>query len=362
MKICCPVFAVFPSRSAHAVNILEMCDAFATHGHSVVCLTPFLAGTQAEILRLYGVEGNFLIHQLPWKIPFRGKYFFSLPFVSYMKRSLCPDIVYTRFLSIAFWSVVQKMPVFLEMHRPVESIVERERLKFFLNSKYCLGLIVISKYLEGFYRRYTEKVFLLPDGVAVHRFSVCAPEQIQFGGGYAGHLYEGRGLPLVEKLALAFPELPFHVWGGDDKTVFSWKQKTQHIFNLQFHGFIPHAQIFTNLPRCQFLLLPYQKSVFLQDRRTNTAQWMSPLKLFEYMASGRPIIASDLPAIREILTDKKNALLVDPEHAEDWKRAVRLLLSNPQLTESMAQQARKEAEEKYSWEKRAESILGIIKK
>lgn len=86
---------------------------------------------------------------------------------------------------------------------------------------------------------------------------------------------------------------------------------------------------------------------------------LPPLKLFEYMASGRPIIASDLPALREVLNDK-NALFFKPSDASDLARVIKMLISSQTLGYHLSQQALADVKE-YTWDKRAKKILEFIK-
>ena len=85
------------------------------------------------------------------------------------------------------------------------------------------------------------------------------------------------------------------------------------------------------------------------------ALYASPLKLFEYMASGRPIIASDLPALREVLNDR-NSLFFKPDNAADLARAVKMLKSSQMLGYHLSQQALADVKN-YTWDKRAQRIL-----
>ena len=89
------------------------------------------------------------------------------------------------------------------------------------------------------------------------------------------------------------------------------------------------------------------------------AFYASPLKLFEYRASGRLIIASDLPALREILNDK-NALFFKPDSASELAQAVKMLKSSHTLGYHLSQQALADVQQ-YTWQKRAKNILNFIK-
>jgi glycosyltransferase involved in cell wall biosynthesis len=81
--------------------------------------------------------------------------------------------------------------------------------------------------------------------------------------------------------------------------------------------------------------------------------------MFEYMASGAPVVASDLPVIREVLKNRDNALLVEPDNAEQWADALQLIQKDRNLAGRVASAALK-AVESYTWEKRAGSVLAAI--
>jgi glycosyltransferase involved in cell wall biosynthesis len=81
----------------------------------------------------------------------------------------------------------------------------------------------------------------------------------------------------------------------------------------------------------------------------------SPLKLFEYMAARKAIVASDLPAIREVLTDELNGLLVAPGDADALADGIRRLAGDADLRERLAEAASHTVAE-YSWGRRAERL------
>ena len=87
---------------------------------------------------------------------------------------------------------------------------------------------------------------------------------------------------------------------------------------------------------------------------------MSPLKMFEYMASGRPIIASDLPVLREVLEHERNAILVAPDDINGWVRSIQYLADDEKVRERLAHQASIDLKQSYTWEKRAQKVLAGV--
>ncbi len=107
------------------------------------------------------------------------------------------------------------------------------------------------------------------------------------------------------------------------------------------------------------LVAPYQTRVLPADGRSDIGPWMSPLKLFEYMAASRAIVASDLPAIREVLQDGVTALLVSPDDLAAWRTALGRLKSAP-LRRHLAANARRLVVGEYTWAARARKVLAGV--
>ena len=119
-------------------------------------------------------------------------------------------------------------------------------------------------------------------------------------------------------------------------------------------GIVPLCEVPAWYAQSDITLLPYQPEI-------DTVATMSPIKVFEALAAGRPIIASDLPTIREILTDGQTAVLVDPKDNAAWVDAIHRLHADPELALRLAGSAKLLAQ-RYSWEARARGILAAIEK
>jgi glycosyltransferase involved in cell wall biosynthesis len=93
--------------------------------------------------------------------------------------------------------------------------------------------------------------------------------------------------------------------------------------------------------------------------RTPIMASISPMKMFEYMAAERPIVSTDFPTLREVLHDGENAVLVAPDSPAALAAGIRRLLDDPGLGGRIARRARQDVEQ-YTWERRAEKIMGIL--
>jgi glycosyltransferase involved in cell wall biosynthesis len=121
---------------------------------------------------------------------------------------------------------------------------------------------------------------------------------------------------------------------------------------VTFTGLVPPPQVAARLREANVLVLPNPASA------VSTA-FTSPLKLFEYMAAGRPIVASDLPSIREVLTNEQNALLVPPGNPPALTAAIRRIKDDRELGARLAARALEDVRE-YTWAKRAERLEALF--
>ena len=142
--------------------------------------------------------------------------------------------------------------------------------------------------------------------------------------------------------------LKFVIIGGEHEQVTSLQSKYPRV---RFLGFRPYRELADNQAAADVLILPNT------GKDEISALFTSPLKLFTYMASGRPIVASDLPSIREVL-DESCAYFVPPDDAQALARAIAAALKD-----SAAQQKAARARElvvSYTWAARAKKILRVL--
>ena len=97
------------------------------------------------------------------------------------------------------------------------------------------------------------------------------------------------------------------------------------------------------------------------DKKLSTHRYMSPLKLFEYMASRRPIVASDFPVLHEILTHEKNVLFVEPDNSNELVASISRLKNDKSLSHKISERAFIDVKE-YTWERRVMKVIDFFEK
>lgn len=369
MKIAYFSSSRLPSRSANSVQVMKMCEALTENGHQVELFArPGHNCPEIEsIFAKYGVKTHFGINLVAapdfW---LAGGIIYGWKTVKSMQNTgFTPDLIYGRNVYALIFAANLGTDICYEAHSAPYHVGRLclERLLFATPA--CKQLVVINKTLNDYYLEKHRgilnrkvRVIIAPDGASVsHQPSSRVENTISRPVlGYAGSMFPGKGLEKIIEIASVMPECSFRIAGGSPEEIAAIQRLSPG--NIFFCGHLDHAVIPEFLQQCDILLAPYQHRVTTTPGGAgNIAPWMSPLKIFEYMASHRPIIASRLPAIEEILCDTRTALLVDPSDTTEWCRAIRLLASDPGLRQKLAQAAATEIRNRFSWKQRASLII-----
>jgi len=228
------------------------------------------------------------------------------------------------------------------------------------------GLICITRHLADMIKDKFEtnvRILVAPDGVDLDSLSKNALSLAGSSRGklgktllYLGSLHHWKGIDVLIKAMQYLPGIFLLVVGGNaDNINYYHSFAEQHgVRNrVHFEGFVVPSRRFEYFHIADVCILPL-KPVHIASYFT------SPLKLFEYMASGKPIVASDLPAIREILSHNINSILVPSDNPEALAGGVRYILENPAIGEKIARQAAVDVLS-YTWDKRTKKIMDFIR-
>lgn len=370
MKIAYLSGSTIPSGTANSIHVIRMCTALAKRGHLVTLYARKLRDDQTNPWDFYGIGEFFSLKRIPVpELPDRAPVRKILRAIRYSKlvanlasRGEKPDLFYGRDLMSLARVAKVGVPFVYEVHEPPKnSIMQKLESKLF-NVDQFSHVVAISEalrkeYLNRFSNLKPNRIIVAPDAASPIDINSTRRKSSSdaFRVGYVGNLYPGRGIDILLKAAEGMPEVEFHFVGGRREDL----NKMGNFSiggNTYFHGMVAPRQIPEVLLGFDALVAPYQRQVGLATGG-DTSSWMSPLKIFEYMASGRPMIASDLPVLREVLKDGHNALLVSPDNVHQWRDAIHRLRTDKGVATAIARQAQEEFLQLYTWEKRADQVM-----
>lgn len=365
------------SDEANAVHVMKMCQAFGSLGCDVTLVCEKGADDGRDAFSYYGVSGfnlkryseatSALARWLFWcrkTIP--GIRVGPLPSLAFGRAVIAellqqhpPDLIYARHI-VWLAAARPRIPFIVESHRPPANRLQLAIERSLYRSPHFRGLVVISSALADMYRQTLpelgDKIMVAHDAAdplpTDTRAMVFGPG---FHVGYVGHLYKGRGLNIIRALADAIPEATFHCVGGTASDVEQFK--TSGIpANIIVHGHQPPSHLAQYFAGFDAVLAPYQRKVAVKGGG-DTSAFMSPLKLFEYMSAGKPILCSDLPVLHEILDQGRTALMLPPDQPQAWIDALRRLMVDAPLRQRLAANGKAQFDAHHSWHARAAAIL-----
>jgi|CXWL01.1.fsa_nt_gi glycosyltransferase involved in cell wall biosynthesis len=361
-----------PTEKAHGIQIAKMCEAFIESGVEVALVVPQRATDQRSLREYYGLRVEVPLVRLPaldwygWgrfgyviaSLSFMAAY---LAFLLQKKRVGEYFVLYTVDLDTFSSSALAflRRPIFSEMH-DVKCSSVAERMLF----KKVQGIIAINKIiveeLQKNFPRSRARYLVEPNGVDLAAFPKIEKGAARTQLGlpqdahivlYAGRFFEWKGLEILPKAALVTPAVRFQIVGGD-KEDFKKLVKEPLPANFFFAGSRPFNEMPLWYAAADALIVLGTK------RDAQSYRYTSPMKLFEYLATGRPIIASGTPAIREIVSENE-VFFYEPDNAQDLGRAVQYTIAHGTELVSRTAAAQRLAAAS-SWRARAGRIIWFI--
>ena len=371
--------ARLPTEKAHGLATVKLASAFAAAGVATTVVVPWRWNPiKEDPYQFYGVLKNFRIVRLPsvdflW-LGFGERFWFlvqlwsfsfaALLWLVFRSRRLRHAVVFSHdhvplfFASFIVPNIVYDIHRYPTMSRLYGRVLERAR---------CIVTQTRGKgpMLARDFGVPAERIVSWPNGTDVERFRIplsAAEARAKLDVPpdkkvvcYTGQLFQWKG---VETLLLASRLLSekylVYIVGGDAESIAAVRERAGggSFDRVRFVGQRPWAEMPVWQRAADVLVLP--NTATEEESRLHT----SPMKLFEYMASGRPIVASDLPSVREIVDDQM-VWFAKPDDPQSFAGAVQAVVSS---TEEAAQRARcaRDAVARYSWTARAEHILEVL--
>tara|TARA_R110001599_G_scaffold191782_1_gene386797 strand:- start:3904 stop:4995 length:1092 start_codon:yes stop_codon:yes gene_type:complete len=343
---------IISSNRASAIHVQNLLPHLRTNTKRLSLLS------QSDGTRQNLDEGHVTV-----RIPsYKGKLFFLLLKIRGQIKRINPEIIYSRFVLLPL--INKKIPYVIELHDDAwnKGFLYKMAFRNAVISNSCLGFVAITEKIKEDFRiefpTSKKSIVVIPDAANVpsEDYVPSYKKQTRLNIAYVGSFHQGKGIEVVLPLAEAMPEHKFILIGKPTSAVIT-NIKEVNYKNVVLKGFLTQADIWKEMMGIDICLLPNQADV-RTGRESNIGKYTSPLKMFEYMSYSKPIIASDLSVLREVLDDKI-AVFAAPGNINEWVQAINEL-SSPEKREALGQSAYLRFIEKYTWEKRSERILAFI--
>ncbi len=387
-RILCVADVRFPVERANGIQTIETCAALARRGYAVrLVVRPDTTVPARDPFDYYGVERDPRLTiervRVAGPAPLR-RMGFLLGALARARGTRRDDVVLTRDLGFASLylharrsdsarlvyeshgfapAVSRERPAMLTGAAPPSALKLRRLLRREARVwRQADGYATITRGLaDELVERFGPRPALavVPDGARIdagRRFearAIATPAVI----GYSGHLYPWKGVDLLLDALADLPGVHAIIVGGHPgESDLGRVQKRAGELGLAsrvvFTGMVRPREVAARLEPADVLVLP-------NPATAASERYTSPLKLFEYLAMGRPIVASDLPAFREVVRHRENALLFEAGSGPALAAAVRAVVGDPALARSLGRRAFETAHD-YSWDARARRLDGLL--
>jgi len=367
----------FPGEKAASLFAAKGSESFAKIGTEVTLIVPRrIWREKIDPYKYYNLEKNFKIIYLPtldfFTVPLFRKIAFPISFLVFSFFSFIyllfkagrQNIIYSNESLVIFFSSFYFPNTLYELH----DFPKKNKFFYKWLFKKVRHLLITNKWkAEKVVHEFNvseKKIILERNAVDVKEFDISIekiearkklglPIEKQIAV-YTGHLYSWKGTDTLAEAVRALPSMLMIFVGGTDSDIERFKTLFGSIENIMLVGHKEHAEV------------PYWQSAADVLILSNTAKediskfYTSPMKMFEYMASRRPIVATDIPSIREVLNDD-NAIIVVPDNAESLAEGITKAFSDSKLIKTITARAYADVES-HTWEKRAKRIFDFIKK
>mgnify|MGYP001176260704 CR=1 FL=1 len=347
-----------PSSSGYAQHVLKICDNFSKKFNTDL----FVISNNKSFIKYkkeYSLKKKFKINSYTKNNS--NNFIIRMLFSIYILKKIDKDsLIISRSLISSLILSLFGIKNILELHHPPKGLTSYffslyRMFKLDKNLKYIFLHKNIKKYLK------IKKGIVLDDACDLSDFKF-KNLKVKYEYCYVGSLFKGKGLEKIIELANHFPKKKFHVF-GDNKTInYDFNNfPLKKLKNLYLHNFRSYKYIPKILMSSKYLLLPYEDKVSVNSKNLEVSNFMSPLKMFDYLASGKVIIASDLKVYSHILKDNFNCLMPERNDLKSWINLIKNKSKKKKDFSYLRNNALNTALE-YTWDKRTKKIDNYFNK
>lgn len=373
-------------RGVEAVHLLGIAEGFRANGHSVSIVSPPGVTVSSQVPTTSAVKPRSWVYSLISKhapeIVFESlellNNFFAARLLELKKNEVGCDLLYERFALLNFIGMYKAkrwgVNYAVEVNYTTDSLLDiRQRTWIFAGlarlmerwtyQRADLLLPVSSTLAEELKNRGypEEKILISPNATFPDKFKpmeqdLALKERLGLSGytvlGYVGGFAPWHGLDILIEASSLLEVKDMKIGllligdGPDMEKILALKDKYSDHLKIVLPGRKSHNELSGYLNLADMLIMP------------NSNDYGSPMKVFEYMSFGKPVLAPDYPPLRDVIVDKKDGLLFTPGSPSSLAKAIDTLLVNKELRSLLGNNARRQVVESHNWVNRAAKIIG----
>ena len=356
----------FPISRARGVQVAHFICALASQGVTVYfAYVP--ADDAIDPFSSYGLKKPDTVRFIPLSrnlCTMQSNRLFFWRLKRWLKNvSKMPECVIVRHIKLAYFLLCgfPRLPLVYEAHEvsadvaPEDKRAKLHKMEDMVLQKASMITAISLSTVKKLKERYLtgRDIFVLPNGVNVPDLLAEKPwTEAHRNIIYAGSLFDWKGVHDLVEAGQWLSGFKITIIGGEPHQI---EKLREHVHpggaEIVFLGHLPHQETIAALNGSCIAILP--------NRNISASAFTSPLKLFEYMASGCAIVASDIPPLREILEDD-DAIWFEPGNPHSLAYAIKKLTSAPETAKQNGDKLRRKAYD-YTWESRARKQIDLIK-
>ena len=347
-----------PSKSANSIHVAKMVDASGNFGYNSHLIVPF-CDSRSKYKKFYNVRNKIRIISIFKKktqLNFFIRLIFSFKILFFLRSKKNKNIISRSVIASLILSICNINNV-LEIHHKLKGLTGLlfnifKKINF---NKY-LKIILIHGNLKKILNLKDKNVLILDDAVSLEDFKLNKKIKKKKNSIiYIGSFFKGKGLETIYSIAKYMPDVAFDLY-GDSNVINKSKFK---IRNLNFLGHIKYNMIPKVLAKYDYAIMPYGGNISVRSSNLDVSKTMSPLKMFDYLASKKIIFASDLDVYKHILKNNYNSILIKNNSINNWVKTIKKTKNNKILKQKIKRNAFITAK-KYTWNSRFKLIKNIL--
>ncbi len=349
-----------PNMSAYMLHVLKMCDALSEKKCFVELFVPYKKKSLNFnfLKKNYLLKKNFIIKSFfdnKVKRNFITYLIYSIKIYFYIVKNNSQKIILSRSILPALILNLIGLKVLLEIHTEMRGLTKI----FFLIVKsimptHKLKFILIHKNLNNQLNLKKEQFIVLDDCVDTRDFKGKYQKKKECV--YTGSFVKGKGIEMIIKISKKLPKIKFNLYGNLKTLDNNLHSDIKKIKNIFLKNYVTYNKIPKILKTSKILLMPYEKKAGVLIDNLDVSNYISPLKLFDYLASGSVILATNKKSYSHILKNSYNSFLISSFNENDWSDKIIKIMNNKVKIKKLSLNAINTAE-KFSWLYRSKKIL-----